>query len=501
MYEEHFKKWNLSKNMNQSKRDKILNRVVRDGDAQSSQPNPGINSDDLLKVLKYLTKKRPTDPSPVGPRGKLAKTSKPCSFCSSSKDEDIEQGVACTEPNSPREVATSKSPTFSHSQYANTPQSYGNASLRSSEQPPTGRDYYNTSHARMSSEWSCESKSPLNCAPFHVNSESLNLETILKTVYSLCVRTHSDQSRQIETPYQVSQNVLGAQANFWSDLKQGIYLLKISSFERAFPVLRGAGELANGAFEENSLAFVQEIFSSLSPSNTATCPGLRMSLLRVFSDFASQKFEQNDPIVILCRELQNDCKSQEVSERALSFMLDNLVSLRGTSYALSFKVQTSLIRLLRRNKDYARAGDLGQKFISSSNCTFGVNSIPARLAARELEHVLMDEQEWHKALEVCYSIVGQRPSSFQLAEPYHRDECAVRTMEDIAKIHENLGDTKSCIAWLIQAANTSWLLFGSCIATTHIIDKLVGALIASGVQDEANFWWDPYNNDASGTSQ
>lgn len=177
-------------------------------------------------------------------------------------------------------------------------------------------------------------------------------------------------------------------------------------------MLHGVGELAEDAFVDNPLAFILEIFSILSPVNTATCSGLRMSLLRGISILASQKFEHTDPIVILSKELQNDCRSQEVSERALSFMIDLFTSIHGTSYVLAFKAHTSLIRLLRRNKNYTKAGSMARRFLSSSNSTFGAPSRPARLAARELERILMDEQKWHEALEVCYSILGQRLPSF-----------------------------------------------------------------------------------------
>ena len=486
MYEGQFKNWKLSKYLKQSKRDHILNRVVRDIQTQSSQPNPDINGDDLRKVLRYSSRRHIKDGSLSEPREITPRTRNSSTSYGSSQSEESKQRVAWTELNSREQLGGTESPIFSQGQHISAMESYGNDSLNGVEQLAASHDCYYTTQTPPN-DWSCESSSPLDCMPAHVNSESLNLETILRNVHLMCARTGLSYSGQFGTPDQVLKNIVGAQARFWSELKHGIYLLKISCFDRAFPVLYGAGELADDALKDSPLAFVQEIFSTLSPTNTATCSGLRVSLLRGFSILARRKFEPTDPIVVLCKELQNDCRSREVSERALSFMIDLLTSIHGISYALAFKAQTSLICLLRRNKDHARAENIARRLLSSSNSTFGAQSRPARLAARELEHVLMDGQKWHEALGVCHSIVGQQPSSFHLAVPHFRDECAVHTMEDMAKIYENLGDTKFCIAWLTQSVNSVWILWGSCIATTHIVDKLVGALTASGEPDEAKF--------------
>ena len=493
MYEGQFKKWKLSKYLTQTKRDEILDRVVRDVQTQPSQPDPDFSGDDLRKLLRYLKERQIEDESVSESREITPRTRDSSTSCGSSQGEEIEQRLAWTELNSHEQLESSESPIFSHGQRTSAAESYGKDSPNGLEQLAA---HHYTNQAPPN-EWPCESASPLECMPAHVNAESLNLETILRNVHSVCARTNLSYSGRFEAPDQVSPNIAGALARFWSELKHGIYLLKISCFDRAFPALYSAGELADGALTDNPLAFVREIFSTLSPINTATCSGLRVSLLRGFSILASRKLERTDPIVVLCKELQNDGGSQEVSERALSFMIDLLTSIHGISYALALKAQTSYICLLRRNKDYARAGNLARRLVSSSNSTFGAQSRPARLAARELEHVLIDEEKWHEALEVCHSIVDQQHSSFQLAEPHRRDECAVYTMEDIAKIYANVGETKSCIAWLTQAANSAWMLWGSCVATRHIVDKLVGALMASGEADEADFWRNIYANDAS----
>ena len=89
----------------------------------------------------------------------------------------------------------------------------------------------------------------------------------------------------------------------------------------------------------------------------------------------------------------------------------------------------------------------------------------------------------------CASLsLGQPSSAVDRVEPRYRDEAAVLTMQDIAKIYANLGSSSASIAWWTQAANNAWVLWGSCVATRAVVDKLVGALVASGKDDEAGFW-------------
>ena len=331
--------------------------------------------------------------------------------------------------------------------------------------------------------------SPLDSMLIQANSEALNLEIILRSIYSSCVSRCGEHDCNQEIPEGTPGTFMGPQAKFWNELKQGIYLLKISCNEIAIPVLRGAGELASEAFTQDPLLFIQELFSTLSPVNTVLCPGVRQCLLRVFSFYAAQSFGRTHVLTVLCSESQKDCGSQEVSERALSFMVDLLVSIQGTSHILTFKAQTALIRIHRRSESFDAAAARAQTLLSGSVGVFGSHSLSARLAAREFEHVLMDQDEWQQAREVCLSIVGQHTSSLhEHVEPQYHDKCALHTMEDLAKIFEHLGEHNLCIAWLTQAADNALSLWGSCFGTTHIIDKLVDALNAVGRNDEAASW-------------
>ena len=490
MYEEHFKKWDLHKYLKRSKKDEIIGRVLQAAQIQSPPPDQGINSNDLRKALRHLNEMYRMNLSLGKIRVTMSNTGDLGDFpkSSSSTVQGFGHGEGSAELPTREESVSSDSTTSSNSEYAGTPQSDENHSPSEGEQLATGIGNRDIAHATLASERTCQSYFPLDRMPAHVNSEYLNLETILRNVYSSCAHGSFGPDGQLGTPDRLSQIVVEPQGQFWSELKHGIYFLKISCLERAVPVLQNAGELASSAFTEWPLAFILELFSTLSPVNTTLCSRLRLSLLRGFFALAGQSFGYSHPVTVLCYELQNDQGIQGVSERALSFMIDLLVSIPGTSYELTFRAQTALVRMLRRSNEYETAGAMARRLLSTSISLAGAQSLSARMAARELEHILMDQTDWQHALEVCLPIVGRLPSALELIEPQYHDECAVHTMEDIAKIYDSLGDSELCIAWLTQAANSAWPMWGSRVPTTHIIDKLVSALVASGKRDEAMFW-------------
>ncbi|CAF9935980.1 hypothetical protein IMSHALPRED_010416 [Imshaugia aleurites] len=454
MYEEHFKEWGVRKDSKRTKTDDIDEDVLRHTQTQVVLSNPNTNKYDNTnnpKLSQEMDLANAIDPGTLWSRPKVALAT---------HDSHIASGYS-----------QSLIPDFT-----------GCDSLNDSEYLAIGTDDRQTSHVPVASGRVYVPSHTVDRMPDHASSEFQVLETILRSVH-LCIACP-----EIGYENQVLPLGRGPQELFWGELKHGIYLLKISADDRAFPVLHKTVQLAPGAFAESPTSFVQELFSTLSPVNTTKCSAVRLSLLRAFSDLAKQSLGGRHPVTIICSELQEDRTSREISERCLSFMIDLLTSMRGMSYALTITTQLALIQLLRRNKDIERAGIMARTVLSSSTALFGVHSLSARLALRALEHVLMDQNEWRQALEVCSSIVGQASSTEERVEPQHHDECAIHTMEDIAKIYDNLGRPESCIAWLDRAAKSAYNLFGSCAATTHIIDKLVGAFVGSGEHEDAKLW-------------
>ena len=82
------------------------------------------------------------------------------------------------------------------------------------------------------------------------------------------------------------------------------------------------------------------------------------------------------------------------------------MAIEGRSHAFTHKVEIEIVSLQRRGKDLERAETRARRILSNDVCLFGAQSLPARYAARALEHVLMDKEDWHQALEVCFSVVG-----------------------------------------------------------------------------------------------
>ena len=511
MYEERFKKWNIRKYLKKPKKGDVLGLFLSAALSRSPPPDLGVGDDKFRKVIRYLQELDRTNMSHRKAKVSTSSaadshdsTSRGISKISSQRDgraghqqlvvgnspitsnfshivgpesagndlpSDVEQPLESSCSDRARYTSVTKFPPISSapvSTRTSTPNRLGFPGNR--EDRATNTKDNRTTYAPAAGRWTTGSYSPLAQMPAHVSSQSMNMETILRNVYLSYAYRSLGHMNQHETSNKISHETEGPQAHYWNELKHGIYFLKVSS-HRALPVLHKIKGKASAAFAENPFAFVQELFSALSPVNTSLCPGLRTALLRVFSYLTKEAFGIAHPLAILCDELQKDSRSQDISERVLFFIVDLLTSTPGSSCALEFNAQTTLIRYLRRSNNCEQAETRARRLLSNVSLS-GVQSKEARKAARELEHVLRDQNRWEQALEVCFPIVGQSPADLKPINPQYHDEYAVHTMEDIAKIYDNLGDSKSCLGWLTQAA-ASAIAFGCpMVLTTHVIDKL-----------------------------
>ena len=191
--------------------------------------------------------------------------------------------------------------------------------------------------------------------PDHASSESQSLETILQSVHSCLFRPGFGHDSQGSASSRTSPMGLELQALFWNTIKQGINLLKISAFERAFPVLRKTVELASGAFAESPMAFVQELFSTLSPVNATVCAEIRLSRLRGFVVLAGQRFGSTHSVTVICSELQKDRTSRWIKtngiklQKCVSQLLDNrLLLVKGLRLSIMTNMQYISWRILPR---------------------------------------------------------------------------------------------------------------------------------------------------------
>ncbi|CZR69109.1 uncharacterized protein PAC_19010 [Phialocephala subalpina] len=262
-------------------------------------------------------------------------------------------------------------------------------------------------------------------------------------------------------------------AGFWEDIKQAIYLVKTPSIELAWPVLHKACEKASAAFASDVVALLREIFASLSPTNTRQCPEIRLQIIDYLRNLAAMKLGELHPITVILQQLQFDSQSRDVTERCLSYIVDILSSEHRTPHPEALKVEMAIVRLLRHDAEYDQALLIGQRLWYTARNIHGTRSLEARAAARELEHVYVDTENFQRALDVCLSIVGhEREATDELVRRGQLDKCAVYTMEDIAAIYERMGSTDLNIVWLQEALKGARLMWEESVVIAHICDKL-----------------------------
>ncbi|KAK3387949.1 hypothetical protein B0H63DRAFT_471238 [Podospora didyma] len=277
---------------------------------------------------------------------------------------------------------------------------------------------------------------------------------------------------------------------YWSDVKNALYLVKISTSSaetpdqrpdrRAWPAFIEAGDMAGGAMTTQPFDFLRNVFATLSPANTSARPELRHIILKFLATEAKNKLSPTHPIALILEELQNDESCQEISRRGLQCMIDVFNSRLGRSRAVTFKLLHSLATLLRRNGELQASADILTELLSSCRQTFGQDSDQARAVENELAHYYMtaDESgpELDRALNHCMAVV-KRPQFHGVAveeeNAFYEDGIAAHTMEDIAEIHQRRGDVEQCITWLERAASIALKIWGPrSLATGHIIDKV-----------------------------
>ena len=321
--------------------------------------------------------------------------------------------------------------------------------------------------------------SPLGIPTLYRPLEPEGMQVILTSIQTICILANT---------WNFEQRCVG---RFWDEVHQGIYLLQIGCPMRAWPVLKSAGTLALEALVSDAFLFIKELFLVLSPVNTRVCPEFRILLLCYLRIIAFQHLGAGHPIAVICHELLVLGDDGEMSERALTCMIDELKTAYGSVHPLTIGAEQYLVRFLRKKRDLHsmnKAAIMGQQLLYTAKIALGPRSSKCREVARELEHVYIDNGQLLEALEICHFIVDHSLCDTNAAEPLLHDEWAVYTMEDIAKIYKLLGRVDLSILWLQQAAVDGWTLWQDWVATRHIFDKLEAGLIRCGRDQEAELW-------------
>lgn len=320
-----------------------------------------------------------------------------------------------------------------------------------------------------------------------IQPPSSNLEFILLGVRAFYTQGNFDSSSRLE------------QSEFWKISDHAIYLMKISkgqvrgssnSETRGLSLLKKCTTDAQNILKQNTATIIIELLSTLSPVNTTTCPYVRDGLLRYLNHLAEEQLPSHHPIAVIIRQLQGDKGDHNVTLRALRSVADRLKATLGPVHQLTLLAYDRLCALLRRGREFSEAIQTCQDTLTAIRAVLGPSLLQERQMARRLEHVYIDQGNWLAALAVCFDIVGQNESAESLVcpQPLHYDECAVLTMEDIAKICENAGNVEQAIAWLKQTMISGAMIWGQNAELAHVRDKLTELLREVKREDEVPLW-------------
>lgn len=311
-----------------------------------------------------------------------------------------------------------------------------------------------------------------------------NLECILFSVRTFFTAGNFDASSTIK------------KTEYWTNTDLAIYLMKVSAGATRGSTrgqIRGVrllktltADVANKALDQSRTTILIELLSTLSPVNTTTCLYVRDGVLRQLSQLTRQNLG-NHPIKLVVDMLKDDKGDKYISLRALTFIVERLRSTLGPVHELTQLATDRLCALLRRGGDYSEALRVARAGVQIICAILGPGSLQERMLLRKVEHVYMDQCDWASALSVCFDTVGQR-SDARSPDPLHHDECAVLTMEDIAKTCECAGNVDQAVAWLKQARISAGMLWGESEAVAHIQDKLFELLGETARAEELEVW-------------
>jgi len=542
MYDRRLKAWAITKNLKSDDKQDLINMLVSTGTwvgerlpLKSQQLSVSLK--DQAKLVRHLKdrRRRPSTSPETSPGrcccpGRSPPCSQPCGSSPSPVSDLLGPWTMISLPAEPAtpETELSKFITsdYQHLQHHDDAE---NLAVHYLDPEPPMVDCLNAKHARSSLEGNPKSfsdesdsaadpqpSSTLNLVllPAPVSSRGdLNVEKMLLSIQAYFIGCTT--AFRCTDPFSVppsSHERLAPSYHFWSELKHGIYLLKVQSPELAWPALNKACELAPSVVNKKTsfdFLFLKELFLTLSPVNTRSYPMVRVKLLQYLSSLAQSKLNANHPLAVICHELQQDGSSREISEVALECMLNSIRSCGDYGSGddlqkLASHVECAAITLLRRDGQLQLAALRARTLLDrckrrlaplSSTGAYVVNDSlslnQARMAATELVHVRMDQRGEHydEAIEqslfaltgLCVNSDAEAcpswppPPSLFAEEMVIRDKKSIHTLEDLAKVYEELEEHAQAIQWLELSENMACSLLGGVtesVATAHIVEKL-----------------------------
>jgi hypothetical protein len=274
---------------------------------------------------------------------------------------------------------------------------------------------------------------------------------------------------------------------FWSNIKNGIYLLKIAasfpnSRHRVSRAIEEAKFLLPSVFSnELPLGFIRDILATLSPTNTDIQPSLRHDMLSCIAAAASASNDLGPlhPITAICDALHTDGPGSPLSSLALHVMIDTISDALGQSHPAYHTLMNTLIKMMRRGGDLGEARQMADRALSMARSECGNDSEQVRSAKVELSHILAKSGDHGRALSLAMDVATFPPANFKVTDVPGEESLLVRcdtisihAMEDIAEYYIRFGSTAKGVVWLDRAKTAAENVWGNTAATGHIADKL-----------------------------
>lgn len=537
-YDRKFKAWGVSKYTNAAEKDRIINSIgvwafdsprtlsttcqlniepqLLHKAARHFKARNGQSAQKTRKTMKRKTAATPSSksPSPTSavetiPRDVSSWMLAEAEYAAANSVSDFDSGAEMIPPsqeltlrlNTPSPSANFVRDEDTWSWVDRETWSHSNAaSSISSEQVQAG----STQQTRINTMTTPDRITPPVTIPVMLDfPSSMSVQRFLKGLHAY-VSVLADQAILVKSQLSSEPQSLSG-ARFWSELRNGIYLLKVGS-DLAWCALHNAGNLLDAAFREPhtlNVKFVREILLTLSPTNTRISPDIRTWLLQLLRRRSYELLGTKNPVTIIATELLKDGNDQEVSERGLRCCVEAIYANRGLndSAGIALQVECAIIKSHRRSGDlelaaaealslYRKTRQRVQRIEDlSSDATAEVDGFKTqtRLAATELAHVRMDQRGNHydEAIQMSlFALTGTDSESetFNAWPPAPasvpgqiEDKAAISTAEDLAKICHELAFIDRAKQWLVRAEELAVRLLSPSDPETviiHIREKL-----------------------------
>ena len=268
----------------------------------------------------------------------------------------------------------------------------------------------------------------------------------------------------------------------WPNVHNCIYLYKLDDVKMAEVLLQQLCSLSSDVLLHLSIDVLRQLLAAFAPVNFQRHPQVRMKLLGHFTRMAEEALGHDNTFTTICRELQKDEDPRNNTEMGLRCMLS---SMQLESSPLAFDIEREIIALLRRNKAFDDAIPMAESLVHFNNSSVKPRSEEKRKADKELAHIYMDIGRLEDAKILCLRRVGNAVARDGLIGHEYHDRITLSALEDLAKIEEESGAMENSATWLQHAAYLAKDIKGPSPTLTHILDKLMKALIYCGRSDDA----------------